>query len=132
MSEGFRGVPGVPDGWELVAIRKVRYMESYIWTSGYSSLWQDSEESDFIVPVIRKIEKPAKYRPFANAKEYRPHFDKAIKPKAVATMEMLVIKYSQEFVFFVSGSTLNSSSYENAFYGVEFADGTPFGVKIDE
>ena len=58
-NEGFRGVPGVPEGWELVGIRKVRYMENYIWTSGYSSLWQDMEESDFVVPIIRKLEQSA-------------------------------------------------------------------------
>ena len=125
-------IPGVPDGWELVAIRRARYMENYIWTSGMIALWQERTESGFIVPIIRKIEKPAKYRPFANAEEYAPHFDRAIKPKAVSTMAMRVIKYSDIQVFFVSGLSLNSSSYEDAFYGVEFTDGTPFGVKIDE
>ena len=125
-------IPGVPEGWELVhAFRRAVKGEWYIDNDGTPYL-QPLSKSVYPHPIIRKIEKPAKYRPFANAEEYAPHFDRAIKPKAVSTMAMRVIKYSDIQVFFVSGLSLNSSSYEDAFYGVEFTDGTPFGVRIDE
>jgi hypothetical protein len=126
-------IPGVPDGWELVhAMRRAIAGEHYIGSDGVVRKCLSENESMYAYPIIRKIEKPARYRPFENAAEYAPHFDRAIKPKAVATMAMRVIKYSEGSVFFVSGLALNSSSYEDAFYGVEFDDGTPFGVKIDE
>jgi hypothetical protein len=122
-SEGFRGVPGVPDGWELVEVRKVRYMENYIWTSGYSSLWQDSEESDFVVPIIRKIEQPAKYRAFANAEEFKPHRDRWWQVKGNATV------YPPGHY---KDAGYDGSTWQQAFDDFVFDDGTPFGVKIDE
>jgi hypothetical protein len=124
-NEGFRGVPGVPDGWELVEVRKVRYMENYIWTSGYSSLWQDSEESDFVVPIIRKIEQPAKYRAFANAEEFKPHRDRWWRFND--TPEGLIFPYAPYNDRGPSGCT-----WQQAFNGRVCDDGTPFGVKIDE
>ena len=122
-NEGFLGVPGVPEGWKLVAIRKARYMENYIWTSGYPSLWQDSEESDFVVPIIRKIEQPAKYRPFANAEEFKPHRDRwwTWKDDRANTFPPAA--------FGKSGH--HSHSWENSFDRKVFDDGTPFGVKLD-
>jgi hypothetical protein len=128
-SEGFRGVPGVPDGWELVEVRKVRYMENYIWTSGYSSLWQDSEESDFVVPIIRKIEQPAKYRAFANAEEFKPHRDRWV---LCVDEPMRIVSYGDRGVWFgASGDDL--FTWYHAFEEYLFDDdGTPFGVKIDE
>jgi hypothetical protein len=135
MSEGFRNVPGVPDGWELVAIRKARYMENYIWTSGYPSLWQDSEESDFVSPIIRKIEKPAKYRPFANAEEFKPHRDRWLTRKDKSDPTHLsgacrVIAYCDNHLWWADGRV---STYKDEFdHGRCFDDdGTPFGVKID-
>ena len=123
----FRGVPGVPDGWELVAIRKVRYMENYIWTSGYSSLWQDSEESDFVVPIIRKIEQPAKYRQFANAEEFKPHRDRWV---LCVDEPMRIVSYGDRGVWFgASGDDL--FTWDQAFEEYLFDDdGTPFGIEV--
>ncbi len=132
-SEGFRGVSGVPDGWELVAIRKARYMENYIWTSGYTSLWQDSEESDFVVPIIRKIEQPAKYRQFANAEEFLPHADRKIS--RVGNDGKKVPGFTTATSCSDSGVWLGdiySDWKEMLDRGHVFLDdGTPFGVKID-
>ena len=133
MSEGFRGVPGVPDGWELVAIRKVRYMENYIWTSGYPSLWQDSEESDFVVPIIRKIEQPAKYRAFANASEADQFWNAALRfrnPHPRNENSRFRIN-----TIGCDGITIGLEFYS---YGAAFSkfcvddDGTPFGVRVDD
>ena len=123
-NEGFRGVPGVPDGWELVGIRKVGYMENYIWTSGYSSLWQDSEESDFVVPIIRKIEKPAKYRPFASAEEFKPHRDRWWSWKDDRSNTFPPAAFGK--------SGHHSHSWEASFDRKVFDDGTPFGVRSDD
>ena len=125
-------IPGVPEGWEVERIGKPIFNVDHVIHYDGQPMLCDYDSSYLNRVIIRKIEKPATYRPFKDAEEYAPHFDRAIKPKAVSTMAMRVIKYSEGSVFFVSGLSLNSSSYEDAFYGVEFTDGTPFGVRIDE
>jgi hypothetical protein len=125
-------IPGVPEGWEAVSFDYVSDGECWLDKDGDPIQHTSSVRTQCKRLIVRKIEKPAKYRPFKDAEEYAPHFDRAIKPKAVATMAMRVVKYSEGSVFFVSGLTLNYASYEDAFYGVEFDDGTPFGVRIDE
>jgi hypothetical protein len=139
-SEGFRGVPGVPDGWELVEVRKVRYMENYIWTSGYSSLWQDSEESDFVVPIIRKIEQPAKYRAFANGAEFiadeRDRVGVDWKQGDAWPGFFAVVSANSNFVWVAFGDVIKRFDWEKAFEDLKFrhADNStsPFGVKIDD
>lgn len=66
-------IDGVPEGWELVhAFRKVKQGEWYIRHEGNVLRWDAKRESAAPYPIIRKIEKPARYRPFANAEEFRP------------------------------------------------------------
>ena len=126
-------IPGVPEGWELVAIRRARYMENYIWTSGMIVLWQERTESGFIVPIIRKIEKPATYRPFKDAEEFKPHRDRWIcrlyngRPDAKGCYK--VSAYDDRGTFANDGKTSYQDMLEE---GRVFDDGTPFGVKIDE
>jgi hypothetical protein len=108
-------------------------MENYIWTSGYTSLWQDSEESDFVVPIIRKIEQPAKYRQFANAEEFLPHADRKIS--RVGNDGKKVPGFTTATSCSDSGVWLGdiySDWKEMLDRGHVFLDdGTPFGVKID-
>lgn len=138
-NEGFRGVPGVPDGWELVAIRRARYMENYIWTSGYSSLWQDSEESDFVAPIVRKIEQPAKYRPFVNGAEYFANRQDRISvdwnredghPGFYA-----VVSANNSFLWVAIGDVIERFDWLQAFQKIKFRhidnSTSPFGVKLD-
>ena len=129
-------IPGVPEGWELVAIRRARYMENYIWTSGMIVLWQERTESGFIVPIIRKIEKPAKYRPFKGAEEFKPHRDRWLTRKDKRDPTHVdgacrVVAYDDQGSWFTTG---DYHTWEAAFdSGRCFDDdGTPFGVKIDE
>ena len=126
-------IPGVPEGWELVAIRRARYMENYLWTSGLIVLWQERTESGFIVPIIRKIEKPAAYRPFANAKEAHPFWDASLRLAGVTgdakDSRFRITSIGRD------GITTNAEfyAYEAAFYKFYVDDdGTPFGAKIDE
>ena len=76
--QGFRGVPGVPDGWELVALRVPDKGEWFIGVDGKP--FQAEFSSGQVWPIIRKIEQPAKYRQFASAEEFAPH-------RAVVDME---------------------------------------------
>jgi hypothetical protein len=106
-------------------------MENYIWTSGMIVLWQERTESGFIVPIVRKIEKPAAYRPFANAEEYMPHWGKPIRMKSGAGFDS-VVGTSVVGVYIATAVKISYCSLADAFERLTFADGTPFGVKIDE
>jgi hypothetical protein len=135
MSEGFRNVPGVPDGWELVGIRKIKQGDYSINRVGDPFEWTTCE-SDTVWPIIRKIEKPAKYRPFANAEEFKPHRDRWLTRKDKSDPAHLsgacrVVAYCDNHLWWADGRV---STYQEEFnHGRCFDDdGTPFGVKIDE
>ena len=75
--------------------------------------------------VIRKIEKPAKYRPFKNAAEFEPHRDRWwYHDNNGVRRHFPPASYSDKF----HGASLWQRRFETCF----FDDGTPFGVKIDE
>jgi len=105
MSEqGFRGVPVVPEGWEFLGFGVPcvgdHWLDSGLkirqWTSGIYSA----------KPIIRKIETPNGYRPFASAEEFNSaHRDR----------------------WWHCG--LN---WEESFEIKLFDDGTPFGVEVTE
>jgi len=127
-------IPGVPEGWELVAIRKPIKGDWYL--DGYATIgqWTSDEPSPFIFDIIRKIEKPARYRPFANAEEYMPEADRKISR---------VTNDNQQMTGFARSTGCDSLGLwmgdvyctweEMLDRGHVFLDdGTPFGVKIDE
>jgi hypothetical protein len=136
-------IPGVPEGWELVHANRLAEAGEVILTEeGSPYVSQSGSARPF--PIIRKIKKPAAYRPFANAEEFKPHRDRWVK----------VIKAQDERNtdledWFGIGSFLKIMgceesglwlrvpggwvTYESAFDCFVFDDdGTPFGVRIDE
>jgi hypothetical protein len=126
-------IPGVPEGWELVhAFRQATQGEHYIDSDGAARVLEKGK-STFAYPIIRKIEKPAKYRPFANAEEFKPHRDRWL-----ARIDENGQQIDGEFQldgFDDTGIWLgaNPLGYKDALdRGHTFDDGTPFGVKIDE
>ncbi len=137
MSEqGFRGVPGVPDGWELVRIGVVHHGEWRLMDDGSIRQWLTVEPSIGWAVILRKIATPAKYRQFANAEEFKPHRDRWISrnwtdrtPAARGAYKPTA--YNDRGIW---TSVENFETYEQMFdEGRCFDDdGTPFGVKIDE
>jgi len=127
-NEGFRSVPGVPDGWELIEVRKVGLGDFSIDRDGKPFEWVIGE-SDTVWPIIRKIEQPAKYRAFANSKEAESFFDCKLRFKdSLSSGLFRVIAIGNTFV----GIGVDTHTYEQAFETYVCDDGTPFGVKIDE
>jgi hypothetical protein len=130
-------IPGVPEGWELVhANRAVNPGEHFIDRAGNVLHWGADDESSAVYPIIRKIEKPAKYRPFANAEEFKPHRDRWLTRKDKGDPTHLdgacrVVAYSDDYLWWADG---RNSTYKDEFdHGRRFDDdGTPFGVRIDE
>ena len=123
-------IPGVPEGWELVAIRKTVKGDWYL--DGYAKIgqWTSDEPSPVIYDIIRKIEKPARYRQFANAEEYLPHWGKPIRLKNGVGFDS-VVSTSRIGVYVLAGTSIIRHEMADAFKQFEFADGTPFGVRID-
>jgi hypothetical protein len=117
-------IPGVPEGWELVGFRKPNQGDFVINWVGKIERWNNCE-SAYVFPLIRKIEKPARYRQFANAEEFKPHRDRWWRFKD--TPEGLAFPHSPYNDKGPSGCT-----WQQAFNGRVFDDGTPFGVRINE
>jgi hypothetical protein len=119
-------IEGVPEGWRLVAIRRVKNGEWFIERSGRIELWRepDDETSCWVHPIIEKIEQPKQYRPFANAAEFEPHRDRWWRFK----------KESNEFfrTYYYSDKSHMGHNWHESFAQKVFDDGTPFGVEVTE
>jgi hypothetical protein len=124
MSEqGFRGIPGVPDELEVIAFREVKYEETYLYAYGQVLRWKHTCTSSAKYVIVRKIEKPKRYRPFANGDEFRPHRDRWWQDKG------------KSYVYAPStygDDHHRGASWESSFVNKLFDDGTPFGVEVIE
>ena len=123
-------IRGVPEGWEIVEFRKPNQGDFVVNWAGMVERW-NSCESAYAFPIIRKIEEPAKYRPFKDAQEYLPHWGKPIRMKVGVGFDS-VVSTSRIGVYVASETLIIRYSMTDAFDRFEFADGTPFGVRIDE
>lgn len=122
-------VEGIPDGWELVRVGPVCYGEWRLMESGAVKQWDIMEPSLGWAVVLRKIEKPKQYRPFANAAEFEPHRDKWIKQK----LENADHRFkTQAYSNLMHYAGQDGEEWEAAFDYFEFEDGTPFGVEVTE
>jgi hypothetical protein len=122
-NKGFERVPGVPDGWELVAFRKPSQGDFVINWVGQIERWAFCD-SAYVFPIVRKIEQPAKYRAFANAEEFKPHRYRWWSWKDDRSNTFPPAAFGK--------SGHHSHSWEASFDQKVFDDGTPFGVRIDE
>ena len=131
-------IEGIPEGWELVRVGKVKRGEFIVDNSGRACEYDgfhESQSSNYV--IIRKIEKPKQYRPFANAAEFEPHRDKWIKRGSKHDTEATrpegcfrVAAYNDHHYWTAEGIC---TPYMQAFDdGRCFEDGTPFGVEVTE
>ena len=123
-SEGFEGVPGVPDGWELVRIDNPTHGDWFIDVFGLPMQYLYQNPCGGKFPIVRKIEQPAKYRAFANAEEFKPHRYRWWSWKDDRSNTFPPAAFGK--------SGHHSHSWEASFDQKVFDDGTPFGVRIDE
>ena len=126
-------IEGIPEGWELVRVGKVLAGEFFINSDGGAH--EALSAVDFHgCAVIRKIEKPKRYRAFENAAEFKPHRDRWIKLLIAGSDGVYsayrVATYDDWGVIF-GGS---KESYGHVFdrYVFDNLDGTtePFGVEV--
>jgi hypothetical protein len=125
-------IPGVPEGWEVEHVSRIGEAgEHCVGPYGEPHLLEG--RTIYRVCIIRKIEKPAKYRPFESAREADQFWNASLRLAGVSGE----IKDSRFRITSIGrdGITTNAEfySYEAAFYKFYVDDdGTPFGVKIDE
>jgi len=129
-SEGFKGVPGVPEGWELMEVRHAKPSDWYLGRDGEPQMWTQSCQSNLVYCIIRKIEKPKKYRPFANAAEFKPHRDRWTMHPHEPNKRFKPGDYNDSGLW---GNDRRFYSYDELLEsGLLFEDGTPFGVEVTE
>lgn len=138
-NEGFKGVPGVPDGWELVhAYRIAEAGEHVLDGDGLPVL--RGKRSVLKFPIIRKIETPKQYRPFANGLEYVQKRRDGIavdwKSNTAHTGFFAVVAANSPFVWVAFGKDIEVFDWQQAFERLVFlhVDGSvsPFGVEVTE
>jgi hypothetical protein len=123
-------IPGVPEGWELVEFRKPNQGDFVISWVGQIEQWSLGD-SAYVFPIIRKTEKPERYRQFKDAEEYLPHWGKPVRLKDGVGFDS-VTSTSEYTVYVNSGPARVQYTMSEAFEQLAFADGTPFGARIDE
>jgi hypothetical protein len=131
-------IEGVPEGWELVRIGIPKYGE---WVVGLrtGTAYQARIDGDKYQAIIRKIEKPKRYRPFANADEFKPFRDRWVRIVSPSGCEIELDDIDVGAVMRIDGYNDDSVCtwvgwcvYPNAFAVCEFEDGTPFGIEVAE
>lgn len=136
-SEGFRNVPGVPEGWELVRIDFVTEGEWYLF-NGKPLQWGSTKNvSDCDFPIIRKIEGFKTYRPFANGAEYiaKRRDGIAVDWKSGDRDGFYaIVSANKMFVWVAFGKDVEVFGWKQAFERLVFRhiDGStsPFGVEV--
>ena len=117
-------IEGIPEGWELVRIGVPELGEWIIGNDGGLHVVSKCVRA-YCYPIIRKIEKPKSYRPFASAEEFKPYRDK------------WWYRDDQDGRrYFPPGSygdkNHGGSNFTERFKTCFFEDGTPFGVEVTE
>jgi hypothetical protein len=136
-SEGFRGIPGVPEGWELVKFRCGEIGEYVI--DGDGKPYRLLTRSVTFCAIIRKIEVPKQYRPFKGGAEYMASGRQgvAVDWKTVDTDGFYaVVSVNASFVWVAFGDKIEHFDWKQAFERLVFrhVDGSTstFGVEVKE
>jgi hypothetical protein len=101
---------------------------------GDTSLWYDDKDPSFDDDFEYRIKPEPKYRPFANAKECWEEMKKHqpfgwVKLKDTESGYYMLKGIASQVVI---GFNETPFSYKKVFEDYTFANGTPFGVKIEE
>ena len=125
-------IEGIPDGWELVRFDYAVDGESYMKGDGKFTVHVGARPTQVKRLIIRKIEKPKQYRPFANAAEYMQNWGKPVCYKS-SLFSICNVNFAGHLSVYVAfGDTVRRMKYAEAFHMLVFADGTPFGVEVVE
>ena len=129
-------IEGIPEGWELVAFRCPVMNETVIAGSG-KPLVVTCPDLAVVCPIIRKIEKPKQYRPFASAEEFKPHRNRWVRivVQSCGSLDRVCVGEIQAITGFNESSVCMWAgwlTYHEGLEGLQFDDGTPFGVEVTQ
>ena len=117
----------------LVAFAEGKAIESRC-VKGDKSLWYDDEDPSFDDDFEYRIKPEPKYRPFKDAEECWAEMFKH-QPFGVTKFKNAKSGYYM-ITYIASGAVVGMNNtpfdYESMFDTYTFADGTPFGVKVEE
>ena len=121
-------IEGLPEGYDIVRIGRPKKGELFMGASGMVAKSTGGEDA-FCYLVLRKIERPKQYRPFASAAEFKPHRDKwwRYKENQGRTLQRNIRPPSM-----YNDDCYNERTWQQRFVECEFEDGTPFGVEVSE
>jgi hypothetical protein len=77
--------------------------------------------------IVRKIERPKQYRPFASAEEFKPHRDRWTRRIAYDPQGNDIYPPTR-----YSDLGYHGFKWQWCFENFSFDDGTPFGVEVSE
>ena len=122
-------IEGIPEGWVALKFDHSVFGDNWIDEMGQIHLHEADLHSKYKRLIIRKIEKPKTYRPFANAAEYLPRWGNPVKYQDSLKFD-LIISTSELGVYIAQGRMVQFLTMEQAFGCLRFADGSPFGVEV--
>lgn len=120
--QGFRGIPGLQDGFELVEFRRAVEGDLVFDDDGF--VHHVDNDTERVLPIVRKIEKQKQYRPFGNGEEFKPHRDRWWRWKNDPKDFYPPCGYSDRFH--------GGYPWGDSFNEKLFDDGSPFGVEVTE
>lgn len=125
-------IEGIPDGWELVRFDYANDGDAYLGGHGEILIHLSPRPTQVKRLIIRKIEKPKRYRPFANAAEFEPHKKRWLThPENTVIGEFQVVEFNDNGIWCRGMDDL--MPYKHAYkVGLRFDDGTPFGIEVTE
>lgn len=124
--EGFYHLTEEESRHDLIEVETLEIPEGYTpWYGGKYSIIDTHHELALIEVTVPK------YRPFANAKEYSPHFGRRLQRLDGAVGEFIATGYDDIGIYIGGGDRNDYKSY--FLNGLRFADGDkePFGVRVE-
>jgi hypothetical protein len=121
-------IEGLPEGYDIVRIGRPKKGELFMGASGMVAKSTGGEDA-FCYLVLRKIEQPKQYRPFASAAEFKPHRDRWWR---MAYPSIGNSHPSFRTPCNYSDRGYGGNSWEHCFERYVFDDGSPFGVEVSE
>jgi len=125
-------IEGIPAGWELVRFDYANKGESFLNGTGEIILHIYDTPTPRMRLIIRKIEKPKRYRQFASAAEADCMWNEVLKLAYPAAG-------SEDSRYRINSITRDGATialqffdYRKAFEMFVCIDGTPFGVEVTE
>lgn len=125
-------IEGIPDGWEPVRFDYANDGDAFLGGHGEILVHLSPRPTQVKRLIVRKIEKPKRYRPFANAAEFEPFRDRWVKYNGDNDCEENNVARVVEYSDVSASINQDTDTWKDHFDNYAFDDGTPFGIEVKE